>query len=107
MPRMPRNAGDRDLQRYRDALAPYATDHPKAKVECQRWHNSIVNVRIIDPDFQGLAWDDRDKNVWKLLEPLGDDLLNQLYLLILVTPKESKTRGSSLEFDNPPEYALK
>jgi hypothetical protein len=92
---------DAELQKFRDALAPYAKEHPRAKVEVQRRNNAIVNIRVIDPDFHTTPRHERDGLVWPLLEPLPEEVLTQLYLLILLTPQEAKTSVASFEFDHP------
>jgi hypothetical protein len=101
-----RTGHDADLQKFHEALAPYATEHPRARIEVQRRNNAIVNVRIIDPDFHATPRHERDALVWPLLEPLPEEVLTQLYLLILLTPQEAKTSVASFEFDHPARDAL-
>ena len=101
MPIRIRGKQDDELKQFSDALAPYAKEHSLARIEIYRRNDAIVCVRIIDPGFRGTGLAEREVPIWKLLEPLPEDVLNQLYLLILVTPQEAKKSMASYEFDHP------
>jgi hypothetical protein len=83
------------------ALEPYDKAHPKAVIEAYR-HNSVsIRVRIIDAEFKGKSWSQREEDVWAALEQLPEDVVGEISLLLLLTPEEAKKSFASTEFDDP------
>ena len=60
-----------------------------------------IRVRIIDPDFAGVGLAERHDAVWKLSDPLPEEVLSHLSGLLLLTPAEKKTSFANVEFDHP------
>ena len=92
---------DKELEQIRDALAPYKDKHPAAVVELYRHGSMAIYIRIVDPDFRRKDRAARNNEVWKYFSSLPEDVVNHISLLALVTPKEIKDSGASLEFDDP------
>jgi stress-induced morphogen len=97
---------DLDEQTIRDALSEHKKAHPGAKTDIQRRNSVSIRIRITDPDFEGLDLVERDNQVWKILEKLPEDVLSQISLLLLLTPKEAKKSLADLEFDRPVRSSL-
>ena len=102
---MPRSNGKQPFgdqrQQIIDALAAYGKKHPKAKIDVQEpdWYS--VRIRIIDPDFNGLDRVERDNKIWNLLDRLPEEVRMNITLVLLLTPKETKTSLANFEFENP------
>jgi hypothetical protein len=92
---------DGTVQRVRAVLREYEATHPNATIAVYRYNPVSVRIRIIDPDFQGLDRVDRDTAIWRFLDQLPEEVLAEITLLLLLTPKEAKTSLANLEFENP------
>jgi stress-induced morphogen len=89
------------LNQIKKALASYAAEHAAADVVLYRHGPYLIRIRIIDPDFAGVSRDERHETVWAYLEGLGDEVLSEVSLLLLLTPKETSKSFANVEFDNP------
>jgi stress-induced morphogen len=76
--------------------------HPKAKIDVYRYNPASVRVRIIDPDFKGKDFVERDEEIWDILESeLPEDVRADISVLLLITPQERKKSMMNIEFENP------
>jgi len=96
-----RGESDEIIHQFVQALERYQAAHPKAKIEIYRQNHVSLRVRIIDPDFKGIAVVDRHDLVWKLFEDLPEEVQWELSVLLLLTPQETKTSFANMEFDHP------
>src|SRR5437660_1563892 len=96
-----RGRTDDRLKLIVDALRTYESDHPKAKVDAYRQYEFSVRVRIVDPDFKGQGLVDRHNKIWQILEHLPVEVLNDLSMLVLLTPSEGRTSQANYEFEHP------
>ena len=96
-----RGQTDDRLRQIVDALQSYESNHPKAKVDAYRQYEFAVRLRIIDPDFKGIGLAKRHEKIWRILEDLPVDLLNDVTQLVLVTPAEARKSGANYEFEHP------
>ena len=93
---------DRVAQQIKTILVEkYESHHPQARIDVKRYNSACVRVRIIDPDFQGQSLADRDDAVWDVVDKLPQEVVSEVSLLVLLTPKESKTSSLNIEFDHP------
>jgi len=92
---------DAQVQQILDVLAEYKQAHPNAQIEVHRKHDVSLRIRMIDPDFRGIDWIDRESEVWKILEKLPDEVFLNITMLLLLTPEETQTSWASMEFDHP------
>jgi len=92
---------DAQVQQILDTLAAYERAHPQAQIEGRRHSPVSIRLRIIDPDFQGLDRLDREPEIWQLLHRLPEDVLVNITMLLLLTPKEAEHSLASQEFDSP------
>src|SRR5437763_7662755 len=95
---------DREVQSILDVLQSYKVDHPKAKIDAYRQYAYSIRVRIVDPGFAKMDWVGRHNLASAYLDPLSDELLSQVSLLVLVTPREMKSSGANIEFEDPIVY---
>lgn len=93
----------RKVQQILDVLTEYRRAHPKAKIDAYRHSPGSLRIRIIDPDFQGVDWGDREHEVWPLLEKLPEDVQADITFLLLLTPVEKKTSWAfaNMEYEDP------
>jgi stress-induced morphogen len=92
---------DVGVQQLNTILAEYQHKHKKAEIDVRRRHEVSIHIRIIDPDFRGLDWIDREPEVWKLLKLLPDEIYADITVLLLLTPEEAPTSLANMEFENP------
>jgi hypothetical protein len=83
------------------ALEQYAESHPKADIEVYRHNIVSVRIRVIDPSFKGVSRGQRDVDLWALLQELPEEVVQDITLIIMLTPAEAKKSFSSMEFDDP------
>ena len=104
-----RSKGARDEygEQIRDLLmAKYLPRHPNAQIATYRYNSVSVRVRVVDPDFAGKDTAERDEMVWPILEELPDKVLQDISILLLVTPEERTSSFLSQEFDTPSRSTL-
>ena len=89
------------LRQIVKALETYQASHPHADIEVYRHNTVSVRIRVIDPDFENQALDDRDEDIWGVLDPLPEDVVAEISLLLTLTPAEAEKSFASMEFDDP------
>ncbi len=94
---------DKYVQQILEVLgSQYTSNHPKAKIDVYRYNPGCIRVRIIDPDFAKKDLVEREDLVWSILEnSLPEEVLAEISVLLLITPKESKTSFMNMEFEDP------
>jgi stress-induced morphogen len=92
---------DRRVQQILDMLAEYRQAHPSAEIDAHRENVVSIQIRIIDPDFEGVDWIDRERDIWPILEKLPEDVRADITLLLLLTPAETKTSPANMEYEDP------
>jgi len=92
---------DAQVQRILEALGEYERIHSNAEIEVRRQNPVSIRIRIIDPDFEGMNRVDREPEVWRLLRTLPEDVLPDITMVLLLTPKEVEGSLASREFDAP------
>src|SRR5437879_4685786 len=92
---------DGKVREIMTVLKKYQLAHPKAKIEVYRYNSASVRIRIIDPDFQGYNRIAREQLVWTILDELSDGAVQDISLLLLLTPQETVESFANREFDHP------
>lgn len=92
---------DQTLKQLVQTLKKYEQVHPRAEIEVYRQNSVSVRVRVINPEFAGQSWGQREEELWELLEQLPEDVVAEVSLLLLFTPEEAKKSFANVEFDNP------
>jgi len=101
MGRKKREQNDAVLREIQDALKSYLDEHPKASLSLYRQNLASIRVRIIDAEFSGLSQGQRHELIWSYLEPLSEETLSELTILLLLTPSETKRSIANLDFEHP------
>lgn len=94
----PRNSR---IEQIKTALDPYQVSHPNAQIDVRPRYETFIGIRIIDPDFEGMDWLEREPEVWNLLEQLPDDPYTSITMVLLLTPEEAKGSGANMKFEDP------
>lgn len=89
------------LKQIIKALEQYAEGHLNAKIDVYRHNNVSVRIRVLDSGFKGISRGQRDDDLWAILRELPDETVQDISLLILLTPAEAKKSFASMEFDDP------
>lgn len=83
-------------------LDEYERQHPGAVATLYEQNSASVRVRVVDPKFAALSKSQRHDQVWDFLAArLSDDLLQQISVLLLLTPAEQPSSIMNIEFDHP------
>lgn len=96
---------DREVDQIREALREYQNEHPRAEISVRRQNPVAIRIRILDLSFAGVDRVDREPSVWRILDRLPDEILQNVTMLLL-TPDEAKQPLANLEFENPLPSAL-
>ena len=99
---------DKRVRGIREALVRrYKPLHPQARIDVKRYNPVCIWVRIIDPDFARKDMVERDDAVWEVLDASApEEARAEISMLVLLTPKESKTSQMSMEFEDPTPNAV-
>lgn len=97
---------DIEVQQIYAVLAAYKTTHPNAKIDVRRRHEVSIHIRIIDPDFHGVRWANRENEIWPLLGQLPYETFVNITVLLLLTPTEEATSLANMAFENPISWSL-
>jgi stress-induced morphogen len=92
---------DPRVQRVLDALRQYEQAHPHAEIVVRRQNPVSIRIRIIDPDFKRQDKIEREKEVWRILDTLSDELPADISMLLLLTPEEAPNSFANMEFEHP------
>lgn len=92
---------DGEIRQIVHALSIYREEHPDAQIDVQRRNSFSIRIRIINPEFHGIDWVDREQNIWPILGPLPDEVFINITMLLLLTPEEAEESLANQEFENP------
>ncbi|MDW8244800.1 MAG: hypothetical protein RMJ88_16450 [Thermogemmata sp.] len=104
--RVRRGKADKAVKQLVQALEKYQQDHPKAKIDLYRHSRFSVRIRVIDPGFAKVNLGERSSRVWKYFDDLPDEVVSDITMLLLLTPKELKTSLGNVEFEHPTPLEL-
>ena len=93
-------AADADVLAVRDALAAYEAEHPGATATVRRDNPGVIRVRIVDDRTAGVPRSHRHARAWDYLaKRVGDDVMGQVYQLIVLPTAELRSSLSNLDFE--------
>jgi stress-induced morphogen len=70
-------------------------------VEAYRYNPASIRVRIVDERFRGLSRPERDDMVEPYLRQLPEETLEDLVILLLLSPDEIPRSMMNVEFEYP------
>lgn len=96
------DVADADVLAVRNALAAYEAEHPGAAAAVRRDNPGVIRVRIVDDRAAGVPKSRRHAAAWDyLVRRVGDDVMGQVYQLIVLPTGELRSSLSNLDFEEP------
>ncbi|MBW3538663.1 MAG: hypothetical protein KY476_00185 [Planctomycetes bacterium] len=92
---------DESVAMIENVLEAYRQSHPQARIDVRRRGPVSIGIRVIDPDFQGVDWVDREPEIWSLLDSLPAEIISDITVLILLSPDETEASLANQEFEDP------
>jgi hypothetical protein len=90
------------VEHIRKTLTVYERSHPRAAVAVRRLNSVAVGIRVIDPDFEGRDYLEREPEIWEILHTLPEEIFVNIALLFLYTPEEAEhSLANYYEFEHP------
>jgi stress-induced morphogen len=96
-----RGKTDEALDQVRDALEVYQQEHHSAEIALYRQNAVSIRIKVVDPDFDGIAKSARHSTIWEYIQKLPDEVQSDVSMLVLLTPREVKKSVANLEFEDP------
>ena len=100
-----RGAHDEMVNTLSAALADYEVAHPGAKATLYRQSPGSIRIRIVDKGFANRSTGSRHDAVMRFLRgrlaEMADDLLQEVSVLLLLAPGETKSSFLNSEFEDP------
>ncbi len=93
---------DSSLTAVKKALEGFQRDHSNAEVKIYRYNSASIRIRIVADYFAGIDEIDRHDRVWPYLAALDDDVVEQITVVLILTPPEQAAGRSlmNIEFDD-------
>ena len=97
-----RGETDEYVGRIKTALDEYERTHPGAVASLYRLESAVIRIRIVDAAFVSESAGDRHDRVWQFLtDHVDEDTLQEIHILLLLTPAEQPRSFMNGEFDDP------
>ena len=97
-----RGSSDEFIERLKGALEEYEKQHPQAIASLYRESPGSVWIRVVDPSFAKLSKSARHDLVWDFLsDRVDDDTIQEVAILLPITPKEAPSNIMNAEFEDP------
>jgi len=103
-----RGQQDPAVTKLQQVLQEYESANPGATVTLYRQNSGSIRVRILDERFSGLSKGQRHDQAWKFIaDRIGDEDIQEISVLLLLTPGEQRSSLMNLEFDDPVRSSIK
>src|SRR5260370_23719907 len=97
-----RGSRDQTVEKVRTILDEYERINPGAAATLYRQNSASIRVRIVDERFSGWSKGKRHDYAWTFIsERLTEDEIQEISMLLLLTPTELRTSFINTEFDDP------
>ncbi len=97
-----RGSHDELVERTKGVLEDYEQRHPSAIATLYRHNSAAIRVRVIDQRFADWSKGKRHDHVWKFItDRLSEDDIQEISVLLLLTPAEQRSSFMNSEFDDP------
>ena len=104
---MARRANKKQDERTAAIYQALATQFPeldsRPKEVVYVYNPVAIRVRVVDESFAGQSYSQRHRRVMKALEPLPEEIVGDITMVLALTPSELEKQQSlvNLEFDDP------
>lgn len=92
---------DNGLQVFANALRRYQEAHLHSDCTLYRQNAASIRIRVVDEDFRDLLKTERYDLVWEYFKGIPESTLNDLSVLLTLTPEEVDSSFANFEFENP------
>lgn len=82
-------------------LAPFREQYPDARVAMYRRNQHAIRIRVVDSAFERLDRSVRKKLLWTYLDQLPPDVLQDITMLLVLTPTEVEESYVNDDFEHP------
>ena len=97
-----RGPHDPAVEKIQSVLDEYERQYPSSRASVYRQNSASIRVRILDDRFRGTSKGDRHDDVWNfLVSHLSAEDIEEIALLLLLTPDEQRSSFMNSEFDDP------
>jgi hypothetical protein len=96
-----RGPEDDDLRQLKACLEQYEHDHPGSEAFLYRQNGSSIRVKIVDDAAKGMNRSARHHEAWRYVQHLGENIQQQITVLLLLPRAELHSSLMNLEFDDP------
>ena len=94
--------GDKLVEKVKHILDRYEQEHPGARATVYRQNSVSIRIRIVDEAFSNMSKGARHDLVWNFIsDKLDDEEVQDVSMLLLLSPKEQARSFMSEEFDDP------
>jgi stress-induced morphogen len=102
-----RGARDALVKKFAKILGEYERENPGAVATVYRQNSAAIRVRVVDERFARMSKPDRHDRVWRFIsDRLSDDEIQELSILLLLSPAEQRSSFLNAEFDDPVPSSL-
>ncbi len=93
---------DKNVKAINFVLDEFESTFPGAIAHLYRRNSASIRVRIVSKQFNDWSKSSRHDFVWRFLAArLNDQVMADISMLLLLSPKETKTSMANMEFDDP------
>ena len=97
-----RGRRDELVRKLKTVLDEFEKEHPGAIASVYRQNSASIRVRIVADRFDGKSKGARHDYAWKFItDRLTDDEIQEISVLLLLTPDEQTSSMMNFEFDDP------
>lgn len=92
-----------DVDAVKAAMEHFCARHPHASVTIYGYNPGSIRVRIVEDAFATMDAVDRHSYAWSYIEPMDEEVVEQVTTLLLMTSQEIAAGKSAmnLEFEDP------
>ena len=84
------------VQKIKTVLDEYERQHPGAVATVYRQNSASIRIRIVDESFAGWSKGKRHDHAWAFIaDRLSDDDIQEISVLLLLTPNEQRSSGQT------------
>ena len=97
-----RGSQDALVGKFKTVLDEYERQNPGAAATLYRQNSVSIRIRIVDESFAHLSKPARHDRAWKFIsDRLDDEELQDISVLLLLSPKEQRSSFMNVDFDDP------
>lgn len=90
---------DSDVKAVQSALDRFCKDHTGSHATTYRYNSASIRIRILSEQFAKMDKVERHDLVWPCLELLDEDVVEQISVVLLLTPNEHQSGRSLMDIE--------